>query len=465
MRDFSPFVCYIMPMQRTEAIAVAGVSDMQAGQLIARTHKCSCGRDHTVRTKAIDLREGAHGRLHRAMGAPQDVYLVCDERTKAAAADDVAAQLSAAGARVTLKVLPGEELHADEPTLGRALVAMPGQTQAIVGVGSGTINDSCRFLAFQTKRPYAIVGTAPSMDGYASTVTPLLVGGFKRTFDGVHPEAIFAEPAVLQRAPEAMIAAGAGDILGKHVALCDWIIARDVTGEYHCPELAAMMDRAIAAVVAATQGLKSREGTAVAGLTEALVLSGLAMQMAQSSRPASGFEHHLSHFWEMRLMSQGKPALLHGDKVGVGTLVAMEIYRRFFDKKRAPKKGADLDRAEGIRASFGALSDEVLVEATRVAHEAPSNTREARLERLLAGWDGYAAMAQGLWAKQAQTRAVIGELGGPTHPRQVGIDKAALIDSILWAKEVRPRYTLLRAVDDMGYLPDMAAEVAEALYG
>ena len=159
--------------------------------------------------------------------------------------------------------------------------------------------------AFRLNLPYIIVGTAPSMDGYASSVSPMIYDGYKITYEAVAPMAIIGDTDVLCAAPEQMIAAGFGDMLGKLTARLDWVLAREVIGEHYCPTVAAMMARAVDKCLAQAEGLSRREPEAIVGLMEGLILSGIAMQMLGYSRPASGAEHHIAHYFEMKAMREG----------------------------------------------------------------------------------------------------------------------------------------------------------------
>lgn len=119
----------------------------------------------------------------------------------------------------------------------------------IIGVGSGTINDLCRFISYKMNLDYYIVGTAPSMDGYASNVSPLIIKHLKTTYEAHTAKVIIGDLDILAQAPLSMIAAGAGDILGKYVCLTDWQLAHIMNGEYYCPEMADMVRESIQKVV------------------------------------------------------------------------------------------------------------------------------------------------------------------------------------------------------------------------
>ena len=88
-----------------------------------------------------------------------------------------------------------------------------------------------------------------------------------------------------------------------------------------------MEEKALKAVKGSLRAIESGEEEACEKLMYGLILSGLAMQMAGNSRPASGAEHHMSHFWEMEVIN-GPLDALHGEKVSVGTMLVLEEYKK-----------------------------------------------------------------------------------------------------------------------------------------
>ena len=144
---------------------------------------------------------------------------------------------------------------------------------------------------------------------------------------GVAPLFVLADTDIIKEAPLYLALSGAGDIFGKYTALADWKIAHALTGEYFCPVIEKMTRQAVEAVYSCCRGLKTQDASAFEQLTYALILSGLAMQLMGNSRPASGCEHHISHLIEMGPAAFAFSSdALHGEKVGVGTILASRAY-------------------------------------------------------------------------------------------------------------------------------------------
>ena len=120
--------------------------------------------------------------------------------------------------------------------------------------------------------------------------------------------------------------AGLGDIIGKYTSLCDWKLGRIINGEYYCDYIVDMVRNSIHLCINHIEGIKNREELAIKYLVEGLIITGIAMSFSGNSRPASGSEHHLAHFWEMMFIFDSKEAVLHGRKVGVTEIVIVKLY-------------------------------------------------------------------------------------------------------------------------------------------
>ncbi len=393
--------------------------------------ECDCGRRHGVGIERIDISVGAaEGAATQALElrGGGKVLVVGDGNTLRVAGFALASLIADRGGAdsaraVELPVGEGTaDLIPDESAVGRLLIECDGAS-FILAVGSGSVNDTCRLVSARTGIPYSIFGTAPSMDGYASTVSPLIVGGKKITYEAVYPRGIFANPDILAGAPAEMLRAGFGDILGKYTALADWRLARVLKGEYHCARMAALVDRAIERCVAPVLAGRGIDPVAT---TEALVLSGLVMGMVGNSRPASGAEHHMSHFWETTALAAGRPHPLHGNSVGSATLVIAEMYRFLGDRVPA---GVEPPKPETVSA-------------------------------LLAG-AGYG---------QGDTGAH-GTIGVPIPPGDrlgpagLGISRETFREGVLHAMEIRERFTVLRLAESLGALDAANEALTERFYG
>ena len=389
---------------------MASILDRPISQWAGMEYSCACGKSHKVDIQAIRVGSGVIQELPgilRDLGASH-IFLVADNYTYEAAGRQVEQLLDQAGLAYHKRVFQTETpLVPNEYALGSVLAAMTSQDDMLLAVGSGTLNDVTKYVSARTGVPYVIAATAPSMDGYASTVAPTILDGFKTTLPAVYPAAIVADVDILKDAPMPMLTAGFGDIIGKFTSLADWRLSHQLNGEYYCPDVAGVIEAAVETCAANAQALAQREPQAIQGVTEALILSGLAMGMVGVSRPASGAEHQMAHYWEMDALRRGEEHPLHGNAVGVGTVLAASLY-------------------------------------------------EMAVEYLP---QGFAAPDKG------QILACLQAAGSCADPKELGIRRELCLESLLHAMELRDRFTVQKLLEQKGQLISCAQELVERYYG
>lgn len=444
-------------------------SHRSCADFLNQEHPCACGRIHRTALQCVEMGAGAIAKLPARLKERgyQSVLMIDDRHTDAAAGAQVERALKEAGLRVKKHCFAQADVVPDEQAVGEIMVALPADCDVIVGVGTGTLNDLSKFCSFKLRLPYWIVGTAPSMDGFASTGAALIIENLKTTYETHAAEGIIADSDVLQKAPMEMITAGLADVLGKYTCLCDWEMARIINGEYSCPWIIGMVREAIQTCVDCAPALAARKPEAVQAVMDALMLTGIAMSFAGNSRPASGAEHHLSHYWEMKFLQQGRKPVLHGTKVGIGTVAVLKLYEYLrketvdFAAARAHAEAYDAQQWQALmRRTFGVAADGVIAVEAAAKKNDPAGVL-ARLEVIEAKWDELRAAMQALLVPAEQLERLLLSLGAPINPMQVGVDRAMIVDSVLVAKEVRNRYTVLQLCWDLGILEPMAQRIAD----
>ena len=291
---------------------------------------CSCGRTHHIEVKDVILGKEATDRLLEALKTGElsgysHPVIVCDENTKAAALEKMNEIWGLCGE----VLLPSDYLHADNRGVGLVEEALEKikETDLLLAVGSGTIHDLSRYVAYKKGIPFVSVPTAASVDGFVSTVAAMTWNGMKKTFPAAAPVYVYADTEIFSHAPYRLTASGASDLFGKYVALADWKIAHEVTGEYICDRVCEMEMEALRELCQCIDKLRDGDTDACEKVMYALLLSGLAMQMIGNSRPASCAEHHVSHLWEMEIINEQVDAL-HGEKVSIGLVLNIELYEK-----------------------------------------------------------------------------------------------------------------------------------------
>ena len=302
---------------------------------------CSCGKKHKIDVQEILIEAGAVEKLEEMMsdGFLKEYIsplLICDTNTYEATYDIMEDIYD----RCQVVILEAEGLHADNHGVEIVEKNMEEDIDLILAVGSGTIHDISRYVAYQYRIPFVSVPTAASVDGFVSTVAAMTWDGMKKTIPAAPPICVIADTNIFAKAPKRLNASGASDLFGKYICLADWKIAHLLTGEYICKRVIRMEEQALKTVRSCIKGVAAGDEEACEELMYALILSGLAMQMIGNSRPASCAEHHMSHLWEMEVIN-GPLDALHGEKVSVGTMLAAREYKKIAEAVRDGKCYAD----------------------------------------------------------------------------------------------------------------------------
>lgn len=386
---------------------------MTMAQMGTASFDCSCGKHHQMDIKKLIMGKGVLPKIKEIAEPFHDgkILMVSDNHTFAAAGEKVLGLLEEDHFQVKNLVLDSGDdiLIPDEGVVGKVLLNIERGTKLLIGVGSGSINDTVKYISSRTSIPYVIVCTAPSMDGYVADGAPLILDGKKISFEATLPYGVLGDTEIMKHAPQRMIQAGFGDVLGKLTALTDWKLAKELNGDYYCQTCVTLVERALERVISRVDGLEKREDEAILFLIEALNLTGVAMGLIGISRPASGAEHMLSHYWEMDFIARGRFPELHGIKVGMATPVIAEIFQLMKDD----------------------VPEEIL-------KDAPS---------------------------RAYCEDLLGRVEAPVSPKEIGIDRELFYQSILNGYKVRNRYSILQLAVEKGKIEEIAKRVTDRIYG
>lgn len=403
-------------------------------ELLKGIQNCSCGKDHSCPIDEVRIGEGALQALPELCREYEHIVLVSDDNTQRICGAEVAALL---GNKVEINLV----LHSDgvvipnEETIETVKNAATEKTDLYIGVGSGVINDLCKYVSFGLQLPYYIVATAPSMDGYASVGCALILEGMKVTLNARPPKAIIAEQSVIQNAPMEMLQGGYGDIIGKLSCLNDWKLSVLLTGEYFCREVYDIVYETAREVQNLASGVAARDGKAVSALMDALVAVGIAMAYVGNSRPASGSEHHLSHYFEITGILDKKPYFPHGIDVAYSSVITAKVRQEILAS--TPEKRA-FDSAEyerEIRRIYSTSADGIMELQDRVGgyrREIPAVEKFEEVKALLAEVptpEEFEQMLNAVGLRMDDFWSMYGE--------------KKVADGVLYAKDLKDRYTVL----------------------
>ena len=398
---------------------------------------CKCSKHHSCSIEYVYIEKNAINRLSDICSAYNSVLVVADENTFNAAGEKTLNVL--VDKKINKVIFDGKAvLVPDEKAINTVMAALC-DAEVIIAIGSGVIQDLCKYVSFKTDIPYIDVATAPSMDGYASNGAAMILNGMKETVAAGLPHAIVADTEVLKAAPIEMIKAGYGDIIGKYSALNDWKLSSCVNGEYFCDYIYDITYDQIKQTLNLAGGLLERNEQSVKALMEALVVIGIMMSFATSSRPASGSEHHLSHFFEITGIVDGTPYFPHGIDVAFSTIITARLREKIL-KNKFPKE------------IFREKTEKYLYDMQRIYKSVADGC--VKLQERVGNYKNNRAAVY--LEKEAEIRKILSEMPSASQIEKMLslvsldidefyklYDKQKLKDAIYYAKDLKDRYTVL----------------------
>lgn len=230
----------------------------------------------------------------------------------------------------------------------------------LIAVGGGSIIDVAKLASFKAGVPFISFPTTASHDGIASANASIKDIGAKTSVKAVPPVAVIADVGVIKTAPYRYLAAGVGDMISNLTAVKDWQLAHRIKGEYYSEYAASLSLMSAKMVIKNADIIRLGNEESVRKVVKGLISCGVAMSIAGSSRPASGAEHLFSHALDA---IAPKPAL-HGEQVGVGTIIMAYLHGLKWERIRETLKkvGAPTNAYE-----LG-IDPEYIIEALTIAH-------------------------------------------------------------------------------------------------
>ncbi len=392
----------------------------------------------------------------------QAAVVIADKNTFRAAGEAVLAALATEGRSEVRKpfVIEDDDLHA-EYRFVETLTEFLRDTDAIpIAVGSGTINDLVKLAAHQCGKPYMVVATAASMDGYTAFGASITKDNYKQTIFCPAPVALIADVSIIENAPQGMNASGYADLIAKIPAGADWIVADALGIDPIHQQAWSLVQPNLRGWIADPEGVKRGDRDALVMLMEGLIMSGLAMQVAQSSRPASGADHLFSHLWDNEHHVHNGIAPSHGVKVGIGAICSEALYEYILGlrsediRRNADSVAQRWPSWESVELHVAeTFSDPLLAQQATAQCKAKyidATALTAMLERLYLIWDDLRGDLRKQLIGAETIQDMIGRAGAASRPTEIGIDYPRLRRSFESARLLRQRHTVLDLAFEMG---------------
>jgi len=382
--------------------------------------------------------------------------LVADENTYAALGQRLENALTQGGFAVKTIVLTGREVIPDEHYVVQVLLEAPIDGRPYLAVGSGTLTDIVRFASHRTRTGFISVPTAASVDGFTSIGAPMVIGRWKQTVQTQPPLAVFADEMTLRAAPRLMIASGFGDMMGKYTSLADWELGAILWDEPYDEAIDQRARRALNRCMVNAEQIRRAGEAGICSQMEGLIETGLCMVEAGNSRPAGGSEHHLSHYWEMTLLKEGRPAILHGAKVGVATTLVARRYEKIRHMTRdevsvrlAATPLPDREREIALLQNvFGAVAGQSILEQAPFLDMTAESFGQLKA-KIVERWQDIQAIAATVPAP-ADLVELLRTVGGPADTRALGLNENEVAMAEKYAHYLRNRFTVMKLAYILG---------------
>ena len=424
---------------------------------LGASFECPCGVTHTLPIEACHIGSDAAQRLaefaRERCGAT--CLVVSDENTRQAGGERLLSALSGAGKRIEEQVYGSDPIEATEE-LGEEVAALGADADFFVAIGSGTLCDLAKYAGNKHGRPALLYASAASMNGYTSAIVALKVRGLKRTLPCAPAVGVFADPDVIATAPVRMGAAGVGDFLSKFSSSSDWYTAHFLRQDYYCARPSEFYEGTQERLLAAAPRVAQRDPEALATVLEVLILAGFAMVVAGSSAPASGGEHLISHYLDMKHATEGTRKDLHGVQVGVGTVYALGLWEKVLalDPECIDAEALVEQQPSGeeirarIEEDWGRVAPEVLAQWQEKALDREGLRKE--LERFKAGLPELRETLSRELLPADTVAAAIRAAGGPTGPEGLDAPVEQYDKALRFARFIRNRFTILDLAAELG---------------
>jgi len=410
-----------------------------------------------LRLQECHVGEDAHERLAaRARGCGMlNALVVADANTLEAVGDRVHRALMDSGCAITVKQFGPEPVDATM-ALAHEVAEAGAESDGYIAIGAGSLSDLAKQAGSDQDKPVLLYATAASMNGYTSGITALKVNGLKRTIPCAAATGVYADPAVVAAAPPRMAAAGLADFLSKGSSSSDWRAAHFLRGEDYNEDAMVFYRGVQERVLDHAAGVGRGEPESVAEILEALLLSGLSMLVAGSSSPASGGEHLISHFIDMKQALYGTPHDLHGVQVGVATIHCLQLWERIL---ALDPQSLDIDALIAaqpdsatihgwIEEDWGPIAPEITAQWEAKALDADGV--RAELTRFQQGFEELSAQLRAVYLPPATVRGAIEAAGGPTRPEDMNAPLEEYQKALTRARFIRSRFTVLDLAAELG---------------
>lgn len=407
-----------------------------------------------VTTKALTIAPtlaGSELDLVKPLGFGPKIAVVSDKTTHEILGERVVRALSG-HYRVNDIVLPAGP-YPDDQTVN-LIRSATAACDAIVAVGSGVINDICKYASALDRKPYAVFATAPSMNGYTSVNAAITEHGHKKSLEAQAPAGAFFDLKILSDSPARMIRSGLGDSLCRTTSQADWMLAHLLLDQPYRTLPYVLLADDEGPLFESAGALMAGDISAMERLVRTLVLSGFGTAIYGTSAPASQGEHLISHYIDM--LGPDRPMVFHGEQIGVTTLSMARLQESMLDSQ--PVISAEQESPASFAQRYG---DELGQSCwddfakKRVSAEKVDEVNHRLSER----WPTIRDKVSAVLLKSSYLEKVLRTAGNPLVPADIHVARDFYEQAIVRSREIRNRFTFLDLAASAGSLNRLATAI------
>ena len=343
---------------------------------------------------------------------------------------------------------------------------LKGKVDFLISVGSGVISDITKYAATLLDIPSVLIATAPSMNGYTSTMAAMTDKGIKKTLPIKKLTAIFADINILKESPADMILSGFGDILSKASCIADWKLSNLIKKTFFCPTTFDMTNITENQYMAIPEEIGRKSESGIKVLTDGIMRSGLTMTIIGTSTPSSGSEHVISHYWDLLALSNGRKKMFHGTQVGIATPIAVRLFD--FLSSYPIKKKIDIIHLKNtyqdkdstitfLQKKYGSYGNELWEQIEKKYMEWPD--KKSEIEYILDNWYEIWDSCYNYIRPASQIEEALEKSGAPRKYSDIGLSLDDATDAVINGWVLRPRYTILDTLHDLGLSREVAQKI------
>jgi glycerol-1-phosphate dehydrogenase [NAD(P)+] len=405
--------------------------------------------DTIVMDETLDGREAD---LVASLKLGERYTVVADPSTWDALGSRVASALRKLGPVETVVL---DHPHADMATIADLTERLSG-AEAVVAVGSGTLNDICKYVTGLDGRRYCVFATAASMNGYTSTTASItLESGLKVSIPSHAPAGFFVDLGVAAAAPTHLSAAGFADCLVRSVAQVDWWLSHRLLGSLYTAAPFIIQEQDERELNARAGLLPKRDIGANGYLYRVLTLCGLGVSFTRMSNHGSMGEHQISHYIDC-FAGDRHPGTLHGQQVGVGVMTMGRLQQQMLASDTPPVVRPSRVDPDGMARRMGAeVAAQCYAEIQpKLLDQAGADAMNEKLQAL---WPELRRELQGFLIPVPEMDRLLSAAEGPRTATELGVPVDFYREAVIHCREMRNRYSFLDLAADAGLLEDFAA--------